>query len=82
MTALGLLLTSGDMYRRTSYPLLFCESNAETLLMYWLFAAADPCRRSATCVAVSQVRLLLVSLELAMVEIEVESNVTTKTMTP
>jgi hypothetical protein len=57
---------SGGMYTRVSYPLEFLESSAETLLMCGLPAAANPCRRSATCVNVSQMQLLLVSLELAM----------------
>ena len=51
---------------RVLYPLEFLESSAETLLICGLFAAADPCQRSVMCVAVSQMQLLLVSLELAM----------------
>jgi hypothetical protein len=38
---------------RVLYPLEFHGSNAETLLMCRLFAAADPCCRSAMCVAVN-----------------------------
>ena len=67
MTTLGLLSSSGDINMRMLYPLVFHESNAETLLMCELFAAADPYPRRATCVAISQVQLLLVSLELAVV---------------
>ena len=80
VTAQG-LPPSGGTYIRVLYPLEFLESSAETLLMCWLFAVADPCWRSTTCVNVSQMWLLLVSLELAW-WIEVESNVTAKTMTP
>ena len=65
MTAQG-LSPSGEMYTRVLYPLEFLESSTETLLMCGLFAAADLCLRSATCVAVSQIQLLLVSLELAV----------------
>ena len=57
---------SGGMYIMVSYPLEFLESNAETLLMCGLFATADPCQRSSMCVDVSQMWLLLVSLELAV----------------
>ena len=66
MTAWG-LSPSGKIYTRVLYPLEFLESNAETLLTCGLFAATDPCQRSMTCVDVSQMRLLLVSLELAVI---------------
>ena len=51
------LSPSGKMHTRMSYPLEFLESNAETLLMCGLFAAADPCQRSTMCVDVSQMQL-------------------------
>ena len=60
------LLPSGGMYTRVSYPLEFLESSTETLLTYGLLAAVDPSQRSMMCVDVSQMRLLLVSLELAV----------------
>jgi hypothetical protein len=60
------LSPSGEMYTRVSYPLVFLKSSAETILICGLFAAADPYRRSMMCDAVSQIQLLLVSLELAV----------------
>ena len=50
--------------------------------MHGLFACAEPFLLKATWVSSSQMRVLLVSLELAMVEKEVESNVTAKTVSP
>ena len=50
--------------------------------MRGLFACAEPFFSKAMCVSSSQMRVLLVSLELAVIEIEVESNVTTKTVSP
>jgi len=50
--------------------------------MCGLFACAEPFFSKAMCVSSSQMQVLLVSLELAVVEIEVESNVTTKMVSP
>ena len=47
-----------------------------------LFAWAEPFLRKATCVSSSQMRVLVVSLELAVVYNKVESNVTAKTVSP
>jgi len=47
-----------------------------------LFACAEPFLSKATCVSSSQMQGLLVSLELAMIEIKVESNVTAEMVSP
>jgi hypothetical protein len=54
--------------RRTLYPHLFLWSSADTNVILSLVACADCGLLRATCVSSSQMRVLLVSLELAMVE--------------
>ena len=83
MTALGFFPSvGGGLYKRTSYPLLFRLSRANRNSIRELFVCAKPFFLKVTWVSSSQVRVLLVSLELAVVEIEVESNVTAKTVSP
>jgi len=83
VTALGFFPSlGGGRYRRTSYPLLFWLSRADKNSICELFVCGEPFLLRATWVSSSQVRVLLVSLELAVVEIEVESNVTAKTVSP
>jgi hypothetical protein len=60
----------GGLNRRTSYPRLFLESSAETNVILLFVACADRGFLRATCVSSSQTRVLLVSLELAVVEKE------------
>ena len=72
----------GGLYKRTSYPLLFWLSRANKNSIRELFACAEPFFLKVMWVSFSQVRVLLVSLELAVVEIEVESNVTAKMVSP
>jgi hypothetical protein len=71
---------AGGLNRRTSYPRLFLESSAETNVILSLVACADRGLLRATCVSSNQTRVLLVSLELAVVEKRVKSNVTAETM--
>jgi hypothetical protein len=61
---------AGGLNNRTSYPRLFLESRAETNVILSLVACADRGLLRATCVSSSQTRVLLVSLELAVVEKE------------
>jgi hypothetical protein len=55
---------------RTSYPRLFLGSSADTNVIRSLDACAERGLLRATCMSSSQTRVLLVSLELAMVEKE------------
>ena len=83
MTALGFFPSiAGGLHRRTLYPLLFRLSRADKNSIRELFACGEPFLLKATWVSSSQIQVLLVSLELAVVEIEVESNVTAKTVSP
>ena len=59
---------AGGLNRRTSYPRLFLWSSADTNVILSLDAWADRGLLRATCVFSSQMRVLLVSLELAVVE--------------
>jgi hypothetical protein len=61
---------AGGLNRRTSYPRLFLESSAVTNVILPLVACADRGLLRATCVSSNQTRVLLVSLELAVVEKE------------
>jgi hypothetical protein len=61
-------VAAGGLNKRTSYPHLFLGSNADTNVILSLVACADRGLLRATCVSSSQTRVLLVSLELAMVE--------------
>jgi len=83
VTALGFFPSvGGGLYKRTSYPLLFRLSRADKNSICELFACGKPFFLKAMWVSSSQMRVLLVSLELAVVEREVESNVTAKTVSP
>ena len=83
MTASGFFPSvGGGLYRRTSYPLVFWLSRADKNNIRELFACGEPFCLKAMWVSSSQMQVLLVSLEPAMVEIEVESNVTAKTVSP
>jgi hypothetical protein len=59
---------AGGLNKRTLYPHLFLGSSADTNVILSLFACADLGLLRATCVSSSQMCVLLVSLELAMVE--------------
>jgi hypothetical protein len=59
---------AGGLNKRTSYPRLFLWSSADTNVILSLDACADRGLLRATCVSSSQTRVLLVSLELAVVE--------------
>jgi hypothetical protein len=59
---------AGGLNKRTSYPRLFLWSSADTNVILSLDAWADRGLLRATCVSSSQMRVLLVSLELAVVE--------------
>jgi len=59
---------AGGRNKRTSYPCLFLWSSADTNVILSLDACADRGLLRATCVSSSQTRVLLVSLELAVVE--------------
>jgi hypothetical protein len=61
---------AGGLNKRTSYPCLFLESSAVTNVILPLVACADRGLLRATCVSSNQTRVLLVSLELAVVEKE------------
>jgi hypothetical protein len=61
---------SGGLNRRTSYPHLFLWSSADTKVIRSFVLCADFDLLRATCVSSSQMCVLLVSLELAMVEKE------------
>ena len=71
MTALVFLPDfSGGLNKRTLYPHLFLWSSADTKVIRSFVDCADLDLLRATCVSSSQTRVLLVSLELAMVEKE------------
>jgi hypothetical protein len=59
---------AGGLNKRTSYPCLFLWSSADTNVILSLVAYADYGLLRAMCVSSSQMRVLLVSLELAVVE--------------
>jgi hypothetical protein len=59
---------AGGLNKRTSYPRLFLWSSADTNAILSLDACADRGLLRATCVSSNQTRVLLVSLELAVVE--------------
>jgi hypothetical protein len=59
---------AGGLNKRTSYPRLFLWSSADTNVILSLDAWADRGLLKATCVISNQIRVLLVSLELAVVE--------------
>jgi hypothetical protein len=59
---------AGGLNKRTSYPRLFLESSAETNVILSLVGCADRGLLRAMCVSSNQTRVLLVSLELAVVE--------------
>jgi hypothetical protein len=69
VTALALFpMIAGGLNRRTSYPHLFLWSRADMNVIHSLFACAELGFLRVTCVSSSQTRVLLVSLELAIVE--------------
>src|SRR5580693_1034739 len=59
---------AGGLNNRTSYPRLFLGSRADTNVIRSLDACAERGLLRVTCVSSSQMRVLLVSLELAVVE--------------
>jgi hypothetical protein len=59
---------AGGLNKRTSYPRLFLWSSADTNVILSLDAWADRGLLRATCVSSNQIRVLLVSLELAVVK--------------
>jgi hypothetical protein len=61
-------VAAGGLNKRTSYPRLFLGSNADTNVILSLVACADRGLLRVTCVSSSQMHVLLVSLELAVVE--------------
>jgi hypothetical protein len=61
-------VAAGGLNKRTSYPLLFLRSSADMNVILSLVACADRGLLRVTCVSSSQMRVLLVSLELAVVE--------------
>jgi hypothetical protein len=61
-------MAASGLIKRTSYPRLFLGSSADTNVILSLVACADHGLLRATCVSSSQTRVLLVSLELAVVE--------------
>jgi hypothetical protein len=73
---------AGGLNSRTSYPRLFLGSSADTNVICSLDACAKRDLLRATCVSSNQTRVLLVSLELAVVEKGVKSNVTVEMMSP
>jgi hypothetical protein len=60
----------GGLNKRMSYPCLFCWSSADTKVIHSFVVCADFDLVRAMCVSSSQMHVLLVSLELAMVEKE------------
>jgi hypothetical protein len=69
VTALVFFPKAADgLKRRTSYPHLFLLSRADTNVICSLFACADLVLLRVMWVSSNQMRVLLVSLELAMVE--------------
>jgi hypothetical protein len=61
-------MVAGGWNKRMLYPLLFLGSSAKTNVILSLVACADCGLLRAMCVSSSQMRVLLVSLERAMVE--------------
>jgi hypothetical protein len=61
-------VAAGGLNKRTLYPCLFLGSSADTNVILSSVVCADHGLLRATCVSSSQTRVLLVSLELAMVE--------------
>jgi hypothetical protein len=59
---------AGGLNRRTSYPRLFLWLSADTNVILSLDACADCGLLRVMCVSSNQTRVLLVSLELAVVE--------------
>jgi len=71
VTALAFwFVDAGGLNNRTSYPRLFLGSSADTNVIHSLDACAECGLLRATCVSSNQTRVLLVSLELAVVEKE------------
>jgi hypothetical protein len=71
VTALAFwFVDAGGLNSRTSYPRLFLGSSANTNVIHSLEACADCGLLRATCMSSNQTRVLLVSLELAVVEKE------------
>jgi hypothetical protein len=69
VTALAFFpVVAGGLNKRMLYPRLFLGSSADTNVILSLVAYADRGLLRVTCVSSSQTRVLLVSLELAMVE--------------
>jgi hypothetical protein len=61
---------AGGLNSKTSYPHLFLGSRVDTNVIHSLDACAEHGLLRAMCVSSNQTRVLLVSLELAMVERE------------
>jgi hypothetical protein len=61
-------VAAGGLNKRTSYPHLFLGSSADTNVILSLVACANHGLLRVTCMSSNQTRVLLVSLELAMVE--------------
>jgi hypothetical protein len=61
-------VAAGGLNKRMLYPRLFLGSRADTNVILSLVACADRGLLRVTCVSSSQTRVLLVSLELAVVE--------------
>jgi hypothetical protein len=59
---------ASGLNKKTSYPHLFLWSSADMDVILLLFACADLGLLRATCMSSSQMHVLLVSLELAVVE--------------
>jgi hypothetical protein len=71
VTALAFwFVDAGGLNSRTSYPRLFLGSSADTNVIRSLDACAECGLLRAMCVSSNQTRVLLVSLELAVVEKE------------
>jgi hypothetical protein len=71
VTALAFwFVDAGGLNSRTSYPRLFLGLSANTNVIRSLDACAECGLLRATCVSSNQMRVLLVSLELAVVEKE------------
>jgi hypothetical protein len=71
VTALAFwLVDAGGLNNRTSYPRLFLGSRPDTNVICSLDACAERGLLRVTCVSSNQTRVLLVSLELAVVEKE------------
>jgi hypothetical protein len=73
---------AGGLNNKTSYPHLFLGLRVDTNVIRSLDACAERGLIRATCVSSNQTRVLLVSLELAVVDKRVKSNVTVEMMSP